>query len=238
MYNKDIVRKRVDNTRFYIYMSKIKIKYNQITYNISVRTDNALSLGKEKIKNLSDIEKDTLKNTLFVLCLMFVAGFMLVALGTFRNIDKKVSGIIIPKYSNVDEELVKRVKNLTGGYPIENMADYIAVEDDKVAAFLIAIAKKESNWGERTPKLNGEECYNYWGFREKRDRMGSGGHTCFDSPKDAVYSVANRIDRLVEKDFDTPEEMILWKCGYSCEGHNEESVQKWIDDVDFYYNKF
>ena len=29
----------------------------------------------------------------------------------------------------------------------------------------------------------------------------------------------------------------MWKCGFSCEGHGRESVQKWIADVDAYYNE-
>ncbi|MDD5652452.1 MAG: hypothetical protein PHX98_03605 [Candidatus Moranbacteria bacterium] len=67
--------------------------------------------------------------------------------------------------------------------------------------------------------------------------MGSGGHTCFDSPKDAVRSIARRIEDLRNKNINTPEEMIVWKCGYSCESHSPQSVQKWINDVKFYYNK-
>lgn len=117
------------------------------------------------------------------------------------------------------------------------MSRYLATQDEEVAAFMVAIAKKESNWGKRTPKLDGEECYNYWGFRQKRERMGSGGHTCFDNPKDAVRSVASRVKDLIEKDIDTPEKMVVWKCGYSCAGHNQQSVQKWINDVTLYYDK-
>ena len=131
-----------------------------------------------------------------------------------------------------------KIKKETAGFPIENMTRYIAREDEKTAAFIIAIAKKESNWGKRTPKMAGQECYNLWGFREKRERMGSGGHTCFDDPEDAVKSVAARIKDLIAKDIDTPEEMVVWKCGYSCDAHTNESVDKWISDVNFYYNKF
>ncbi len=122
------------------------------------------------------------------------------------------------------------------GYPMLEMAPYIAKENREVAAFIIAIAKKESAWGKRTPKLNGEECYNYWGFRKKRERMGSGGHTCFDSPEDAVRTIAMRIDDLIDKGYDTPSKMVIWKCG-SCNGAARIGSQKWIEDVDHYYQQ-
>jgi hypothetical protein len=68
--------------------------------------------------------------------------------------------------------------------------------------------------------------------------MGTGGHTCFDSPKDAVRSVSKRIETLMYTyNRDTPREMIVWKCGSSCDGHSPESVDKWVSDVDYYYRK-
>jgi hypothetical protein len=118
------------------------------------------------------------------------------------------------------------------------MSEEIARHDRRVAAFVIAIAKKESNWGKRVPTLDGKNCYNYWGFREQRERMGTGGHTCFDNPRDAVRSVSERIETLMyEYDRNTPQDMIVWKCGYSCDGHSEASVKKWIRDVDYYFRQ-
>ena len=68
--------------------------------------------------------------------------------------------------------------------------------------------------------------------------MGTGGHTCFDSPEDAVNSVAKRIDSLVnDKKINTPAKMVVWKCGSSCRTHDPGSVSKWISDVDFYLKK-
>jgi hypothetical protein len=68
--------------------------------------------------------------------------------------------------------------------------------------------------------------------------MGSGGHTCFNSRKDAVDTVAKRIDNLVNSErLNTPDKLIVWKCGFSCQGHSKESVQKWIADVDAYYSE-
>lgn len=135
--------------------------------------------------------------------------------------------------------LKKEITNLVQGYPIEKMTPYIAKQDPRTAAFLVAIAKKESNWGKRKPVLAGQDCYNYWGFRLQAEKMGSGGHTCFDSPKEAVETVASRIDELVnEENIDSPQEMIIWKCGYGCQNEiKSSSERKWITDVNFYYDK-
>lgn len=141
---------------------------------------------------------------------------------------------------NKNAAFEREIKKMVKGYPIEKMTPYIANKDPKTAAFLVAIAKKESNWGKRVPVLNGEDCYNYWGFRLKSDRMGSGGHTCFDSPREAVDIVATRIDEMVkEENVDSPGEMVAWKCGSDCNATGgRASANKWISDVGFYYNKF
>lgn len=141
----------------------------------------------------------------------------------------------------IDEEKQDKfeaeVRRMVAGYPIEPMLPFILEKDRITATFLIGIAKKESNWGRRVPVLEGQDCYNYWGFRERRRLMGTGGHTCFNSKKDAVDSVSKRIENLIyEYERNTPEKMIIWKCGYSCAGHSPESVRKWISDVEGYYN--
>lgn len=137
-----------------------------------------------------------------------------------------------------DAEYKGSVKKLVAGYPIEEMLPYIFEQDRIVAAFLIGIAKKESNWGKRVPVLNNQDCFNYWGYRGVRRMMGSGGHTCFNSRKDAVETVAKRISTLVNSQkLNTPEKMIIWKCGFSCNGHSRESVKKWISDVDMYFQE-
>ena len=141
-----------------------------------------------------------------------------------------------PMPTGIDPVLKEKVDMMVAGHPMEEMTRFIAKEDPQVAAFLVGIAKKESNWGKRSPKLNGEDCFNYWGFRQKRERMGSGGHTCFDSPKEAVEVVGERIAILIEKEqITSPREMVVWKCGYSCAGHDPASVDKWVRDVDLYY---
>ncbi len=137
------------------------------------------------------------------------------------------------------EELERKIREMVKGYPIEKMVPYILEKDRETAIFLIAIAKKESNWGKRVPVLNSQDCYNYWGYRGKRKLMGSGGHTCFNSSRDAVDTVAKRIDWLIKNQkLDTPAEMVIWKCGSSCAATGGyESARKWISDVGYYFNK-
>lgn len=178
------------------------------------------------------------KILLLVLAIIFVSSILL-----FQYMTKAEEQIEVqPKVAGVENVRnfvrEKEINDLVQGYPIEKMTRYIAKQDPKVSAFLIAIAKKESAWGERKPILNGEDCYNYWGFRLKSDRMGSGGHTCFDSPQEAVEIVGARLNHLVnEEKIDTPKEMVIWKCGYACNGPESAGSEKWIKDVDYYYRQ-
>lgn len=136
------------------------------------------------------------------------------------------------------EQYEANIREMVKGYPIESMLPYIFEQDRMTAAFLIGIAKKESNWGKRIPVLENQDCFNYWGYRGVRRMMGSGGHTCFNSRKDAVETVATRLEKLIHSEkLDTPEKMIVWKCGFSCQGHSRESVKKWISDVDMYFSQ-
>jgi hypothetical protein len=172
------------------------------------------------------------------------------AVSQIQNTDEKISGktelsqdeveyigqILNDFESKKNDDFEKKVRKMVKGYPIENMVPYILEKDKTVAAFIIGIARKESGWGEHVPVLNGQDCYNYWGYRGIRDRMGTGGHTCFDSPKDAVDTVAKRIGFLVsEKNLNTPAKMSIWKCGSACA--KDGGVKKWISDVDLYFKK-
>ncbi len=151
---------------------------------------------------------------------------------TVKYIEEVIQELQDSKKDEFEDELKEMVK----GYPIEKMVPYIADEDRIVAAFLVGIAKKESNWGKRVPVLNGGDCYNYWGYRGIRKRMGTGGHTCFDSRKDAIDTVSKRIEFLVEeKKLNTPAKMSIWKCGSAC--NKDGQVGKWISDVDLYFDK-
>ncbi len=142
------------------------------------------------------------------------------------------------KESEAKKAMKEEIEKMVEGYPIEKMVPQIVKKDKIVAALLVAIAKKESAWGKRVPVLNGQDCFNYWGYRGIRDRMGTGGHTCFDSPEDAVDTVAKRIEFLVSNEkLNTPAKMVVWKCGYDCSWDNPKAVKKWIDDVDLYFKK-
>ncbi len=151
-------------------------------------------------------------------------------------------GLVVKSYKEkqytskeINYQLFEKINRITDGYPIQKMAAEISKQDEQVAAFLVAIAKKESGWGKHTPKYKGKECYNYWGFRRKRLLMGSGGHTCFDSMEDAVRTVGERIENLIAKGIDTPSEMVIWKCGNRCS--YDPGAGKWIRDVQLYYQK-
>lgn len=134
----------------------------------------------------------------------------------------------------------EKIRAMVKGYPIEEMVPYIAEKDPMVAAFLVSIARKESGWGVHVPVMDGQDCYNYWGYRGLRKLMGTGGHTCFNSRKDAVDTVAKRIEFLVSsKKLDTPAKMIVWKCGSSCAATGgQAAANKWITDVNYYFEKF
>lgn len=127
---------------------------------------------------------------------------------------------------------------MTAGHPIEAMLPNIFEQDVQVAAYLVSIAKKESNWGKVAPQKKGKDCFNYWGFTGEGSRGFAMGHGCFGSKEEAVTTVAARIHELVyTQKRVTPRQMIVWKCGYSCAGHSPESVEKWIADVGYYRAK-
>ena len=166
-------------------------------------------------------------------------GLALLLIGNARDIESQYETISYTAPAPTgDRALQKRVKTLVKGFPIERMATFISDEDETTAAFIVGIAKKESNWGKRVPKKDGKDCFNYWGYRGKSDNVTLDGYTCFDSPKEAVRTIGKRIDTLVgEHSLDTPREMVVWKCGYDCSGHSSASVEKWIKDVGYYYGK-
>lgn len=126
--------------------------------------------------------------------------------------------------------------NLVKGHPIEMMVSKISEKDKDVAAFLIGIAKKESDWGTHSPQKDGRDCFNYWGYRGGYNSTDS-GYSCFDSSDQAVEIVSARIKELIGKNINTPQKMVVWKCGSSCAGHDPAGVKKWISDVSLYYDK-
>lgn len=140
----------------------------------------------------------------------------------------------VPKKNKAKDELHKHVMKIIKNTPMEVMADDIVKRDRDVAAFIVGIAMKESKFGKFSPKKNGVECYNYWGYRGKENTTAS-GYSCFDSPEHAIKVVGDTIERIVKQGAQTPAQMISWKCGHSCAGHSPESVAKWISDVGINY---
>lgn len=156
--------------------------------------------------------------------------------GTDVEIDAKYITQLLDVEDISQSEFEKKISEMVKGYPIEKMVPLIAKYDRTVAAFLIGIARQESSWGVHVPVYQGQDCYNYWGWRGK-NAVGSGGHTCFNSPEEAVSTVAKRLEFLVSnKKLNTPEKMIIWKCG-DCSWDKKENMQRWINSVSMYFHK-
>lgn len=145
---------------------------------------------------------------------------------------------ILSEQEIAKKQFEKELYEMVAGYPIEEMVPYIAEYDREIAALIIGIGKKESNWGKRSPvKPNGDTCYNYWGYKGAGSEGIAMGHGCFGSPKEAVDAIGGRIKDLSDQGLNTPSEMIVWKCGRSCAGHAPGSPEKWISDVNIYYSQ-
>lgn len=141
---------------------------------------------------------------------------------------------VVVEISQLEEE----IKTITKNHPIEEMAPFIAEYDKKIAALIVGIAKKESNWGKRSPSKNGQTCYNYWGYKGHGSKGVAMGYGCFGSPKEAVDAIGGRISELANQNIDTPAKMVVWKCGRSCAATGgQAAADKWIADVNVYYKK-
>jgi hypothetical protein len=171
----------------------------------------------------------------------FLFGFLIISALLISSASLQSAWKIPTSFSTVDYsegriELERKIQSLTKGYPIEEMSPYISRKNRRVASFLVAIAKKESNWGRHAPENDGKQCYNYWGYRGPENPTPS-GYSCFSSPKQAVDVVGGRIKKLVAEKIDTPREMIIWKCGGTNCSRYDHGAAKWIWDVDYYYKK-
>lgn len=130
-----------------------------------------------------------------------------------------------------------KISDMLAETPMEKMVPALNKRNSEVSSYLVAIAKKESDWGKHSPKKSGMECYNYWGYRGKENTTDS-GYSCFDSPEHAVEVVGNRIEKLLGQNIDTPQKMVVWKCGRDCNAAGGRvAANKWIADVKMYYNK-
>jgi len=193
---------------------------------------------KTKIKkccpNLTkDRENSRIKKVLmaFMVFLFVIYGGLFYACG--RKMVMEAGNFNFPERPSIEE---MHMRKMVKGRPISKMVPYIAKKNAKTANFLVAIAKKESNWGKYSPKKGKKECYNYWGYRGTYNQTSS-GYSCFDSEKQAVEVVGKRIDELIRQGIDTPEKMVVWKCGNNCTEQFSQNEEKWIRDVGYYYEK-
>lgn len=196
-----------------------------------------------KIKHSLNLAHKKIHSPFFTkLLLLFIIAATLI-LGALTLV---LTGKIFPekfceKKENPNAAFEQEIRSIVKDYPIESMSPYISQKNRAVAAFMIGIAKKESDWGKHVPVLNGRDCYNYWGYRDQsnKNKVTWDGYTCFKNPRQAVNVVSNRINELIQdSNLDTPQEMKVWKCGWTCENQDPESVDKWISDVNYYFKKF
>ncbi len=178
------------------------------------------------------------RRSFYIFIFTMVAVFTASVMAASYSIQRTAKQVPDSFKSIPQERLEKVVTEMTEGHPIEGMLPYIFKKDQLTVAYLVSIAKKESNWGKRSPKKDGKDCYNYWGYKGAGSRGIAAGHGCFGSPEEAVETVSTRIDTLTKDyELETPRQMVVWKCGFSCAGHSDVSVQKWISDVAYYTNE-
>ena len=231
-------------------MSKLTQKLNKLVQKAKSRKEAYFSFISQKFSNsLEELRKNIdlesfSGHQVKVLILVFLIAFF----GYVVLFKQHYCEIFLAQKNYLPEKTPQEIRKeklsddlrvIVSGHPIEKMIPYIAAKDRKTAAYLIGIAKKESNWGKRRPVLAGVDCYNYWGFRLEQENMGSGGHTCFRSPQEAVNVVSRRIAEIIERnDVESARDMLVWKCGTDCAATGgQKAADKWARDVDFYAEK-
>lgn len=185
----------------------------------------------------SRLDSHHARKLLLLLLIVTVLFFDLMILGWGRMIAREFQGA--PQISQkAPNHFQMNISRMTRGYPIEKMTPYIARQNKTTAAFLVSVAKQESDWGKHAPVLDGRNCYNYWGFRGQAPRMSQDGFTCFNSPQQAVATVANRFNDLIQNSgLTTPRKMVVWECGWDCANRPERETSTWINGVSYYFNK-
>lgn len=194
----------------------------------------------KKTSSVSDAGYSSLYLLTLLVSGLFV-GLLVCATGdsVSAGIDADSASIRIVPDMRYRTSFERDLDRMVEGHPISSMIPYISKRDPETAKYLVSIAKHESNWGLYSPKdETGATCYNYWGFRGSGDRVTNSGYTCFESPEQAVAVVGKRLDYLIwDLRLDTPAELIVWKCGRSCAGHDGSGVRNWIGNVDYYSRK-
>jgi hypothetical protein len=133
-------------------------------------------------------------------------------------------------------KFAEKLYAMVGDTPIKDMVPFISGRDERVAAFLVGIAKKESSFGLASPSKDGKTCFNYWGYKGEGGRGTGMGYACFASAEEAIKTVGDRIEVLVNKDRNTPARMVdTWKCGVSCAG--DPGAPGWTATVALYFNQ-
>ncbi len=207
-------------------------------------TENLRTLDEKNVP--VEVTKNSKHDDEVIVCRWRTDRALLSTLGKKPKADDSRIGCLQSEDAKIDTHLEnprirEKVTSLASNqYPLSEMAASISTYDADIAGLIVGIAKKESDWGKRTPKLHGEECFNYWGYRGYGNRgVTEDGYGCFEKPADAVNAIGNRLIELSQKRGATdPEKMIVWKCGSSCVTHSPESVRKWISDVNVYYQQF
>ncbi|MDD5396841.1 MAG: hypothetical protein PHW24_02150 [Candidatus Moranbacteria bacterium] len=137
---------------------------------------------------------------------------------------------------NKSNEFAEKLYSIVGETPLKDMVPYISQRDEKVAAFLVGIAKKESSFGLASPSKDGKTCFNYWGYKGEGGRGTGMGYACFASAEEAIQTVGDRIEVLVNKNRNTPARMVdTWKCGVSCAG--DPGAPGWTSTVALYFDQ-
>lgn len=193
----------------------------------------------KKIGNISQNGPDT-DSMLFLSVLLFSSAFFGLLFASSSRIlgyDIDTAGFPGPP-SSLKTAFERSIEKMVEGHPMEDMAPFLARQNKVTASYLVAIAKHESNWGKYSPKMDGVECYNYWGYRGQTEKVTRSGYSCFESPRQAVAVVGGRLDHLIwDLRLDTPEELLVWKCGSTCAGHDQGDVNRWARNVGAYSRK-
>ncbi|MBP9752022.1 MAG: glucosaminidase domain-containing protein [Candidatus Moranbacteria bacterium] len=185
-------------------------------------------------------ESPEIEQAFFFATLLFSAAFAAVLFSSSAEIFAlDVENRQPPAQAPWKSSLERTLGKMVAGHPMEDMVPFIAKQDPMTATFLVSIAKQESNWGKYSPKdEDGRECYNYWGYRGQTEFVTPSGYSCFRTPKEAVKVVGKRLNRLIfDYELDTPKELLVWKCGSSCAGHDQADVARWQNTVGMYSEK-